>query len=123
MEDADWRVWLVEKADADGSMRPLARLEDARWADMFWVVYSVVDLTTCEEDRARLFSTELWHADPLPTFRHVPTNVVWEHAFAGGQLPSIERPYVTLRALHPPMRPAPGMLARSMRWLRARVDR
>ncbi len=116
MSDADWRIWLV----SERGRPPLARLEDARWDDMFWVAYFVVDLTTSERDRARLFSADFWQKDPLPTFTHVPTNVVCDGAFAGGIVPTSAKPYVTMRALHPPAKPMPGLFARAAHWLRSR---
>lgn len=85
---ASWLVWYVEKPAADGGTKRYARLEGARLSDMFWVDYRVVDLTTNEADRAALFSSDFWHREPAPVFRHVPTGILWEHAFAGGVTPT-----------------------------------
>lgn len=109
LKDALWRVWWVEK---EGKV--YARLEEARFLDMFWVIYRVVDLTTTEQARTELYSMKFWHEGPLPTFRHVETGVVVDSAFAGRQTPTPEDPLVSLRALYPPpenrtQRPSPTM--------------
>jgi hypothetical protein len=49
MADAHRRIWWVTKYG-----RILARLEDARFGDMFWVQYTVVDLTSTSEDQLLL---------------------------------------------------------------------
>lgn len=100
LQDAQHRVWWVEKQG-----KVFARLEDARFADMFWVAYRVVDLTRTEQERAELYSKKFWHDGPLPKFRHVKTGAVVETAFAGGQTPTAEDPLVWIRALHPPPEP------------------
>jgi len=99
LPDAFWRVWLIEK---DGKV--FGRLEGARFSDMFWVAYRVIDLTDCAEDRAALFSQPFWHLSPLPTFRHLQTDMRCTGAFAGGLIPTPEFPWVHMRALYPPQR-------------------
>lgn len=97
LKDAPWRVWWIEK---EGQV--YARLEEARFLDMFWVLYRVVDLTTTEQARTELYSMKFWHEGPLPTFRHVETGVAVDSAFAGRQTPTAEHPLVSLRSLYPP---------------------
>jgi hypothetical protein len=83
--------------------RIFARVQDARFSDMFWVRYTVVDLTATTEDQLLLFSKGFWLDAPLPEFEHVETGIVVDTAFAGGGvIPSLEQPFVILRALHPP---------------------
>jgi hypothetical protein len=99
MADAHRRIWWVTKYD-----RIFARLQDARFSDMFWVRYTVVDLTSTSDDQLLLFSKDFWLNAPLPTFEHVETGVVVDTAFAGsGVIPSLEQSFVIIRALHPPV--------------------
>ena len=111
LNDSRLRVWIVEKEE-----RQFARLEDARFVDMFWVSYRVIDLTETEEDRQRLFSAPFWLEGPLPTFRHLPSGIVCSTAFAGGGvLPTPETPVVVMRGLNPPAR-KPGWFRRLRNW-------
>jgi hypothetical protein len=111
LPDAATRIWIVEKAG-----RPFGRLKDARFQDMFWVNYRVVDLTERPADRDALFSKSFWHEAPLPTYRHAHTGHLNSTAFAGGLLPTPECPWVSIRALHPPA-PRREPVARIVRWI------
>jgi hypothetical protein len=111
LSDAATRIWIVEK-----NGRPFGRLEDARFQDMFWVNYRVVDLTERPGDRDALFSKIFWHEAPLPTYRHAQTGHVNRSAFAGGLLPTPESPWVSIRALHPPALQR-GRGARIVHWI------
>ncbi len=111
LDDRGLRVWIVEKEG-----RQFARIEDARFVDMFWVSYRVIDLTKTEADRRFLFSAPFWLEAPLPTFRHVPSGFVCNTAFAGtGVLPTPENPLVIMRRLIPPER-KPGWFRRLRNW-------
>src|SRR4051794_14093685 len=96
MRDAAHRDWLVEK-----NGRVFARLEDARFAEMFWVSYRVVDLTKNDVDRSALFASDFWHQAPHPTFRNSMTGASCSTAFAG-RTPTQADPVVHMRALYSP---------------------
>jgi hypothetical protein len=114
MADAHRRIWRVRKHD-----RVFARLEDARVSDMFWVRYTIIDLTTTTDDRLLLFSRGFWLDEPLPSFEHVETGFIVNHAFAGTRVnPSLEEPFVIVRALYPPAEQVTSARERLKRWLR-----
>jgi len=92
--DAATLIWIVEK---DG--RPFGRLEDACFADMFWLSYRVVEICEQPRDRDAIFAKAFWHDAPLPTFRHALTGRVCTTAFAGGQCPTRQTPTVVIRGL------------------------
>ena len=109
-------AWLVEKHG-----RTFARLEHARFFDMFWLRLEVIDLTLTDRDHNELVSKAFWHEGTLPVFRESRSGGVSPHAFAGGLIPTPDEPWILVRGLHMP-RPAarPPWVTRAASWLRRR---
>jgi hypothetical protein len=65
--------------EVDGAV--LAELTDPSWSDMFWCDYTL--RPTNDESDAALHNPNLWN-EVLFAVRHVRTQTIAEHCFAGG---------------------------------------
>ncbi|MFK8003087.1 MAG: hypothetical protein AB8H86_26190 [Polyangiales bacterium] len=80
---------------SDEGDKIIATLSDASQVDMFWYRYRV-------EARSPEAYERRW--DGTLTFRNRRTGHVAAHAFAGGERPTPESPYVLMRALYIPVK-------------------
>lgn len=106
----DWG-WFVEK---DGVV--VAELVDPQWEDTFWCGYRVQALEGASLPD-EVFTTAFWHGTGLVFLNRVTAEVV-RAAFAGGEIPTRDRPRVSMRGLYSGLRPT--HIERAILWFRRR---